>query len=135
MGTITVSEHLSTHLVPILFPQIMFTRELNKRLADADIHNVTALALHPGMVLTNVVRSLPALVQTAYKAALSALLLSPSQGEQRLVHSRELLRVAEPVLVLTFGCIDQARFEYNCTRGESDRSSGVSLTPLVRRDR
>ncbi|MEW5305606.1 MAG: hypothetical protein WDW36_008138 [Sanguina aurantia] len=60
--------------------QIMFTRELNKRLADADIHNVTALALHPGMVLTNVVRSLPALVQTAYKAALSALLLSPSQG-------------------------------------------------------
>jgi hypothetical protein len=38
-------------------------------------------AVHPGMVLTDVVRSLPAPVVKAYRAVMRLLLLTPTEGE------------------------------------------------------
>lgn len=61
-------------------PQILFTAELNRRLSAADVP-VDALCLHPGNVLTEVVRSLPPLVQTLYRALLTHVLFTPQEGE------------------------------------------------------
>ena len=64
--------------------KIMFTRELRRRLAAAGGDDggaqVVALAVHPGNVLTDVVRTLPAWMQRAYRALMAALLLTPDQG-------------------------------------------------------
>lgn len=42
-------------------------------------------AVHPGMVLTNVVRSLPVFVQKAYIFVFSLILLTPSEGSRASV--------------------------------------------------
>lgn len=70
---------------PLLFPvcvcpQILFTAELNRRLSAAGVP-VDALCLHPGNVLTEVVRSLPPLIQTLYRALLTNVLFTPQEGE------------------------------------------------------
>jgi hypothetical protein len=62
-----------------LFLQVLFTAELNRRLAAADIP-VDALCLHPGNVMTEVVRSLPPLVQKLYRALLTHILFTPQEG-------------------------------------------------------
>ena len=41
--------------------------------------------MHPGMVLTNVVRSLPVIVQKAYIFVFSLILLTPSEGSRASV--------------------------------------------------
>jgi NAD(P)-dependent dehydrogenase (short-subunit alcohol dehydrogenase family) len=56
--------------------QLLFTAELRRRAG----HEVDALALHPGMVVTDVVRSLPPMVGAAYRALMGRLLLSPDEG-------------------------------------------------------
>jgi retinol dehydrogenase 12 len=56
--------------------QLMFTAELRRRVGG----DVDALALHPGMVVTEVVRSLPPAVAAAYRALMGRLLLSPEEG-------------------------------------------------------
>jgi hypothetical protein len=58
---------------------VLFTAELNRRLTAAGEH-VQALCLHPGNVLTNVVQSLPAAIQSAYRAIMARVLLTPEQG-------------------------------------------------------
>jgi hypothetical protein len=62
-----------------LLLQVLFTAELNRRLAAAGA-NVQALSLHPGNVLTNVVQSLPAAIRSAYRAIMVRVLLTPEQG-------------------------------------------------------
>jgi hypothetical protein len=59
--------------------QILFTGELNRRLAAAGVP-VDALCLHPGNVMTEVVRSLPPLIQKLYKALLTHVLFTPQEG-------------------------------------------------------
>ncbi|KAF6257311.1 hypothetical protein COO60DRAFT_1524460 [Scenedesmus sp. NREL 46B-D3] len=66
--------------------QVLFTAELNRRLAAAG-SNVQALALHPGNVLTNVVQSLPAAIQSAYRAVMGHVLLTPEQGARGAVYA------------------------------------------------
>lgn len=63
---------------PLLL-QVLFTAELNRRLAAAG-GGVQALSLHPGNVLTNVVQSLPPAIQSAYRAIMARVLLTPEQG-------------------------------------------------------
>lgn len=58
---------------------MLFTAELNRRLGPAGIP-VDALCLHPGNVMTEVVRSLPPLIQTLYKALLTHILFTPQEG-------------------------------------------------------
>lgn len=59
--------------------QLLFTTELNRRLAAAAIP-VDALALHPGNVMTEVVRTLPPLIQRLYRALLTHVLFTPQEG-------------------------------------------------------
>jgi hypothetical protein len=66
------------HAVPRL--QILFTAELSWRLAAAGTP-VDVLCLHPGNVMTEVVRSLPPLIQTLYRALLTHVLFTPEEGE------------------------------------------------------
>lgn len=59
--------------------QVLFTTEVNRRLAAADIP-VDAVCLHPGNVMTEVVRTLPPLVQKLYRALLTHILFTPQEG-------------------------------------------------------
>lgn len=72
--------HPTTAAVVLLHVQVLFTAELNRRLAAANIP-VDALSLHPGNVLTDVVRSLPPLLRRLYKALLTNILFTPQEGE------------------------------------------------------
>ena len=63
----------------------MFTAEMRRRLGPSS--PVAAFAVHPGMVATDVVRSLPPLVQAAYRLLLGRLLLSPAQGARATLHA------------------------------------------------
>ncbi len=62
--------------------QVAFCAELSRRARGA----VRAVALHPGEVLTDVVRSLPGPLQALYRAAMPVLLLSPAQGARATLH-------------------------------------------------
>lgn len=64
--------------------QILFTAELNRRLSAGGVP-VDALCLHPGNVLTEVVRSLPALIQRLYRATLTHVLFTPQEGSRATV--------------------------------------------------
>lgn len=73
--------------------QVLFTAELNRRLAAAGIP-VDALCLHPGNVLTEVVRSLPPLIQKLYRALLAHILFTPPEGRWQVegwMHARSKL--------------------------------------------
>jgi retinol dehydrogenase 12 len=56
--------------------QVMFAKECNRRY-DGVLHCVS---VHPGEVLTDVVRSLPGAMQRLYKMIMRLFLLTPSQG-------------------------------------------------------
>jgi NAD(P)-dependent dehydrogenase (short-subunit alcohol dehydrogenase family) len=58
--------------------QLTFTRELARRLGSDG--GVDILAVHPGNVVTDVVRSLPGVIQWLYKK-LNSVLLSREEGE------------------------------------------------------
>jgi len=58
--------------------QVLFAWELQRRSGG----NVLSVALHPGEVLTDVVRSLPGPLQKAYRLLLQTILLTPAQGGQ-----------------------------------------------------
>ncbi|KAJ9509232.1 hypothetical protein QJQ45_001684 [Haematococcus lacustris] len=61
--------------------QIQFTRELRRRLQDKGAA-VQVFAVHPGMVLTEVTRTLPPVIQAANKRIMGLLLLSPAEAPQ-----------------------------------------------------
>eukprot|EP00887_Chlorella_sp_A99_P003670 scaffold7.g3670.t1 len=61
---------------------VLFAWELQRRTGGA----VASVALHPGEVLTDVVRSLPGFMQRAYKLLLQIILLTPEQGARCSVH-------------------------------------------------
>lgn len=63
----------------LMCPQISFSNELARRLGPNG--EVEVLSLHPGVVFTGVVRSMPPLIQRLYALLLSRLLLSPEEGE------------------------------------------------------
>ncbi|KAF8069597.1 hypothetical protein HT031_001714 [Scenedesmus sp. PABB004] len=66
--------------------QVAFTRELAARLSAAGA-GVDALAVHPGNVLTDVVRSLPARLQAAYRLLMTRVLLTPDEGARASVYA------------------------------------------------
>lgn len=59
--------------------QLLFAVELNRRLSAAGIP-VAALSLHPGNVMSDVVRSLPPVIQRLYRVLMKRVLLTPEQG-------------------------------------------------------
>lgn len=64
--------------------QVLFTAELNRRLAAAGIP-IDAVCLHPGNVLTDVVRSLPPVIQKLYRALMTHILFTPQEGSRATV--------------------------------------------------
>ncbi|KAG1673558.1 hypothetical protein FOA52_003858 [Chlamydomonas sp. UWO 241] len=64
---------------------ILFTRELRRRLGPGS--KIEAYAVHPGMVMTNVVRTLPAFIKSAYQLLLGFVLLTPSQGARASIYA------------------------------------------------
>ena len=69
--------------------QVIFAAELRRRLAAASpagaTPRVVVAAVHPGEVITNVVRSLPAAVQALYAQLMAAVLLTPREGARSSV--------------------------------------------------
>jgi len=66
--------------------QILFTRELRARLQKKGLSGIHVFALHPGMVLTDVTRSLPYLVRKGNEYIMGLLLLTPSEGARASVY-------------------------------------------------
>lgn len=70
----------------LLGKQVVFTAELRRRLpGDCGI---AVTAVHPGEVMTDVVRSLPALMQSAYRFFMRPFCLSPAEGAHPSHHQR-----------------------------------------------
>ena len=57
---------------------MIFTAELRRRLPASS--GVVATAVHPGEVMTDVVRTLPGLMQSAYRLLMRPLCLTPAEG-------------------------------------------------------
>ncbi|PSC73472.1 short-chain dehydrogenase [Micractinium conductrix] len=62
--------------------QVLFAGELQRRSGGG----VVSVAVHPGEVLTDVVRSLPGPMQRAYRLLLTTILLTPAQGARCSVY-------------------------------------------------
>ena len=72
--------------------QVVFTAELRRRLpGDCGI---AVTAVHPGEVMTDVVRSLPALMQGAYRFFMRPFCLSPAEGRHPSHISDEVCRIS-----------------------------------------
>jgi hypothetical protein len=67
--------------------QVIFTNTLQRELSGT--LGIDCIAIHPGMVLTHVARTLPGFIQKAQKMLLSKILFTPSQGES---YSRNFLK-------------------------------------------
>jgi hypothetical protein len=84
-------------MLPPAHLQMLFTAELNRRFKASNTP-IDALCLHPGNVMTEVVRSLPPMIQSAYRALLTHVLFTPQEGERftadwLLLSSQQLLSV------------------------------------------
>ena len=81
----TTDPHMSNQYVSLQayaqskLAQVAFAAELTRRTKG----EVLAVAVHPGEVTTDVVRSLSPFLQKSYKLVMGMILLSPSQGELR----------------------------------------------------
>uniref|UniRef100_A0A7S0N3G5 Uncharacterized protein n=1 Tax=Pyramimonas obovata TaxID=1411642 RepID=A0A7S0N3G5_9CHLO len=65
--------------------QIMFCYELERQVAGASSCRLRCLSVHPGNVLTDVVRSLPGPIRWLYRRIMARILLSPDQGARASV--------------------------------------------------
>jgi NAD(P)-dependent dehydrogenase (short-subunit alcohol dehydrogenase family) len=62
---------------------VTLAKELERRFAASganELASVRCLSVHPGNVLTGVVRTLPRAVQVAYRIVMGFILLSPAEG-------------------------------------------------------
>lgn len=65
--------------------QILFTKEMRRRLGPES--KIQVFAVHPGMVLTNVARTLPQYVQRLYRLLMGLILLTPAQGARASIYA------------------------------------------------
>lgn len=63
--------------------EVLFVRALDRKLRGS---GVRALALHPGNIITGVVRTLPQFVQFMYRVIMGRILLTPDQGSRCSVY-------------------------------------------------
>ncbi|KDD77196.1 hypothetical protein H632_c1p7 [Helicosporidium sp. ATCC 50920] len=64
--------------------QVLFAWELQRRVPASEC---LAVSVHPGEVMTDVIRTLPGPLQHAYRFLLKAVLLSPQQGARSSVYA------------------------------------------------
>ena len=72
--------------------ELLFVREFERRLgvgADGDGKGaaVRCAAVHPGNIVTGVVRTLPRVVQTAYRIIMGSILLTPAEGARASLYA------------------------------------------------
>lgn len=65
--------------------QVLWTREMRNRLRDSD-PDICVVALHPGDVLTDVVRTLPPLIRFLYNHIMGLILISAEEGARSQVY-------------------------------------------------
>ena len=78
---------------------IAFIAELERRLETAGMSSIRCKSVHPGNVLTGVVRTLPHIVQTLYRIFMGRVLLTPEEGARSTVFcaaSKEAAACARP---------------------------------------
>lgn len=66
--------------------QVLFTRELRRRLAQRGGPAISVVALHPGMVLSEITKTLPAFMRAMQKLLMSVVLLTPEEGARASVY-------------------------------------------------
>ncbi|GAB4815098.1 hypothetical protein N2152v2_002144 [Parachlorella kessleri] len=98
--------------------QVLFAWELQRRTAG----EVVSVAVHPGEVLTDVVRSLPGFLRYWYRLLMKAILLTPAQGKSfRVVLSGEADFIEINVYCATSPDLDRPKaqglyyYNSNCT--------------------
>ena len=64
---------------------VAFVKELERRMEGVGVTSVRCMSVHPGNVVTGVVRSLPPFVQFIYRTVLGRILLSPEEGARSAV--------------------------------------------------
>ena len=79
--------------------QVLFTAELRRRLPGGC--GVVAAAVHPGEVMTDVVRTLPRPLQAVYRVAMLPFCLMPAEGAVLVVPGSARVCRSE---VLAFAC-------------------------------
>lgn len=62
----------------LFYWQSAFTAELQRRISED--HHITCYSVHPGAVITNVARSLPAILLWIYRNILKIVLLNVDEG-------------------------------------------------------
>ena len=67
--------------------QILFCNKLRKKLEANSCNNIDILVLHPGNVTTEVVRTLPRVVQTLYNWIMPFFLLTPEEGARSSIYA------------------------------------------------
>lgn len=93
--------------------QVSSAGELGRRGGGA----VRAVAVHPGEVTTDVVRSLPSVVRKLYGIVMGAILLVPPEGARSSVYAATSPDLDEPRLA------DVAYFDSNCAPGACAREA------------
>ncbi|KAL4856494.1 Retinol dehydrogenase 12 [Chlorella vulgaris] len=93
--------------------QVMFAAELQRRTGGG----VVSVAVHPGEVLTEVVRSLPGPIRTAYRFLLQTVLLTPQQGARCSLYCATSPDLYRPALK---GCY---YFDSNCAPVQPSREA------------
>ena len=73
--------------------QILFTRELRRRVAGGSVH---VFALHPGEVLTDIARTIPGWLFKAQKMLMPLFLFDTKQGAMQLIMSTVLRSLQVP---------------------------------------
>eukprot|EP00049_Salpingoeca_infusionum_P005566 m.93729 g.93729 ORF g.93729 m.93729 type:complete len:344 (-) comp13007_c0_seq2:135-1166(-) len=94
--------------------QLMHTYEMHRVLSDAKAP-IKVYALHPGAIVTNIGRTLPALIRWLYARVAPALLLTPSRGSETTLYA-----ASHPEL---HSEVDWAYLSYCC---ESDTNPAMS---------
>lgn len=92
--------------------QVLFTAEMRRRL-PRDC-GVVAAAVHPGEVMTDVVRTLPGLMQSAYRFFMRPFCLSPAEGEALLRNSLQSTSDENNPVTTVQCCTAKGRYDQLC---------------------
>ena len=110
--------------------EVLFVRALDKRMRR---RGVRALALHPGNIVTGVVRTLPKIVQVAYRVIMGRILLTPDQGARCSIYCATRAEAVASGAVgpyFTSDCLEKAPSAFASDDDASEKLWSWSLREL-----
>ncbi|CEF96888.1 Short-chain dehydrogenase/reductase SDR [Ostreococcus tauri] len=112
--------------------EVMFVRALDKRLR---VHapGTRALVLHPGNIVTGVVRTLPWIIQFLYRIIMSHILLTPDQGARASLYcatQQEAVSSDTNGPYLTSECVENPPSKYALDEEATERLWKYTLQEL-----